>query len=106
ATLGEMRAEVLKAAINACVPPQSLEEQWNVAGLQEALERDFSLRLPIQSWLDVDPNLHEETLRERIHAELERAYAQKEERVGALWMRQFEKAVLLQVLDTHWREHL
>ncbi len=106
ATLGEMRAEVLKAAIDAYIPPQSLEEQWNIVGLQEALERDFNLRLPIQSWLDAEPNLHEETLRERIHAELEQACAQKEERVGALWMRQFEKAVLLQVLDTHWREHL
>ncbi len=106
ATLGEMRAEVLKAAIDPYIPPQSLEEQWNVTGLEEALERDFTLQLPVQSWLDADPNLHEETLRERIHAELEQAYAQKEERVGASWMRQFEKAVLLQVLDTHWREHL
>jgi preprotein translocase subunit SecA len=105
-TLRDMRDEVFKAAIDAYIPPQSLEEQWNVAGLQEALERDFSLQLPIQSWLDADPNLHEETLRERIHAELEQAYAQKEERVGTLWIRQFEKAVLLQVLDSHWREHL
>jgi preprotein translocase subunit SecA len=106
ATLGEMRAEVLKAAIDPYIPPQSLEEQWNVAGLQEALERDFSLQLPIQSWLDADSNLHEETLRERIQDELEQTYARKEERVGAPWMRQFEKAVLLQVLDSHWREHL
>ena len=106
ATLEEMRAEVLKAAIDAYIPPQSLEEQWNVAGLREALERDFNLQLPVQSWLDAEPNLHEETLRERIHAELEQACAQKEERVGAPWLRQFEKAILLQVLDTHWREHL
>jgi preprotein translocase subunit SecA len=105
-TLRDMRDAVFKAAIDAYIPPQSLEEQWNVAGLQEALERDFSLQLPIQSWLDADPNLHEETLRERIHTELEQAYAQKEERVGTLWIRQFEKAVLLQVLDSHWREHL
>jgi len=106
ATLEEMRAEALKAAIDAYIPPQSLEEQWNVAGLREALERDFNLQLPVQSWLDAEPNLHEETLRERIHAELEQACAQKEERVGAPWMRQFEKAILLQVLDSHWREHL
>jgi preprotein translocase subunit SecA len=106
ATLGNLRAEVLKQVIDPHIPPQSLEEQWNVAGLEEALEKEFGLRLPIRSWLEADANLHEEPLRERVHAELERACADKETLVGAQWMRQFEKAVLLQVLDTHWREHL
>jgi preprotein translocase subunit SecA len=64
------------------------------------------LSLPLRAWLDADPNLHEEPLRERIHAELEQVYAAKEALAGAPWMRQFEKAVLLQVLDSHWREHL
>ncbi len=106
ATLGNMRAEVLKQTIDPHIPPQSLEEQWNVAGLEEALEKEFGLRLPVREWLEADTDLHEEPLRERIHAELERAYAGKEAQVGGSWMRQFEKAVLLQVLDTHWREHL
>ena len=106
ATLKDLRADVLKQVIDPFIPPQSLEEQWNVAGLEEALEREFGLRLPLRAWLDADPNLHEEPLRERIHAELEQAYATKEELAGAPWMRQFEKAVLLQVLDSHWREHL
>ncbi len=104
ATLKEMRADVLKQVMDPFIPPQSLEEQWNVAGLEEALEREFGLLLPLRAWLDADPNLHEEPLRERIHAELEQAYADKE--AQAPWMRQFEKAVLLQVLDSHWREHL
>nr|MCU0807743.1 preprotein translocase subunit SecA [Candidatus Contendobacter sp.] len=106
ATLKDMRAEVLKQVIDPFIPPQSLEEQWNVAGLEEALEREFGLSLPLRAWLDADPNLHEEPLRERIHAELEQVYAAKEALAGAPWMRQFEKAVLLQVLDSHWREHL
>jgi preprotein translocase subunit SecA len=106
ATLKDMRADVLKQVIDPFIPPQSLEEQWNVAGLEEALERDFGLRLPLRAWLDADPNLHEEPLRERIHGELEQVYAAKEAQVGSPWMRQFEKAVLLQVLDAHWREHL
>ncbi len=106
ATLKDMRAEVLKQVIDPFIPPQSLEEQWNVAGVEEALEREFGLQLPVRSWLDADPNLHEEPLRERIHTELERVYDAKETQVGTPWMRQFEKAVLLQVLDSHWREHL
>ena len=106
ATLKGMRADALAQVIDLHIPPRSLEEQWNVAGLEEALEREFGLQLPVQSWLDADPNLHEEPLRERVHAELEQVYAQKEALAGAAWMRQFEKAVLLQVLDSHWREHL
>ncbi|MCP5159040.1 MAG: preprotein translocase subunit SecA [Gammaproteobacteria bacterium] len=106
ATLTDMRADALKQAIDPYIPPQSLEEQWNIAGLEEALDKDFGLRLPIRAWLDADHDLHEEPLRARIHTELEQAYAAKEVQVGAPWMRQFEKAVLLQVLDSHWREHL
>jgi preprotein translocase subunit SecA len=106
APLENMRDEVLKQVIDPYIPPRSLEEQWNVAGLEEALAKEFGLQLPVRAWLDADPNLHEEPLRERIHTELEQVYARKEAQVGAPWMRQFEKAVLLQVLDTHWREHL
>ncbi len=106
ATLKAMRADVLTQVIDLHIPPRTLEEQWNVAGLEEALEREFGLQLPLQSWLDTDHQLHEEPLRERIYAELEQSYAQKEALAGAVWMRQFEKAVLLQVLDAHWREHL
>ncbi|MDQ5908874.1 MAG: preprotein translocase subunit SecA, partial [Pseudomonadota bacterium] len=105
-TLAEMRADALTQTMDLSIPPRSLEEQWNVSGLEEALLKEFGLQLPIRAWLDADTNLHEEPLRERIHAELEQAYAAKEALVGGPWMRQFEKAVLLQVLDSHWREHL
>ena len=106
ATLIEMRVDVLKQVIDPYIPPHTLEEQWNVAGLEEALQKEFDLTLPLRAWLDADHDLHEEPLRERIQAELDAVYARKEEQVGAAWMRQFEKAVLLQVLDSHWREHL
>ncbi|PIE83455.1 MAG: preprotein translocase subunit SecA [Candidatus Contendobacter odensis] len=105
-TLQEMRGNVLEQAINHYIPPQSLEEQWDIAGLEEALTKDFGLDLALRSWLDADQELHEEPLRKRIYDEMERAYAEKEALAGAPWMRQFEKAVLLQVLDGHWREHL
>ena len=106
ATLAEMRIDVLKQVIDPHIPPRTLEEQWNIAGLEEALQKEFDLALPLRAWLDADHDLHEEPLRERIQAELNMLYARKEEQVGATWMRQFEKAVLLQVLDSHWREHL
>ena len=106
ATLAALRVDVLKQVIDPYIPPQTLEEQWNVAGLEEALQKEFDLTLPLRAWLDADHDLHEEPLRERIQAELDAVYANKEAQVGATWMRQFEKAVLLQVLDSHWREHL
>ena len=106
ATLKDMRADILHQTVDTYIPPHSLEEQWNVPGLEEALAEEFGLQLPVRAWLDTDVNLHEEPLRERIHAELEQRYAAKEAQVGGPWMRQFEKAVLLQVLDSHWREHL
>ncbi|MFZ4791717.1 MAG: preprotein translocase subunit SecA [Candidatus Competibacteraceae bacterium] len=106
ATLVEMRIDVLKQIIDPYIPPRTLEEQWNVAGLEEALQKEFDLSLPLRAWLDADHDLHEEPLRERIQTELDAVYARKEAQVGATWMRQFEKSVLLQVLDSHWREHL
>jgi preprotein translocase subunit SecA len=106
ATLVEMRIDVLKQVIDLYISPRTLEEQWNVAGLEEALQKEFDLVLPLRAWLDADHDLHEEPLRDRIQTELDAVYARKEEQVGATWMRQFEKAVLLQVLDSHWREHL
>ena len=105
-TLKDLRADVLNQVIDRHIPPRSLEEQWDVAGLEQELEQEFGLPLTVSAWLEADHDLHEEPLRERIHTELEQAYAQKETQVGAPWMRQFEKAVLLQVLDAHWREHL
>ncbi len=105
-TIKVICTDVLNSVIDTYVPPQSLDEQWDIPGLEEALEREFALRLPIQQWLEEDENLHEETLRQRILDELERAYAEKEQMTGAQVMRHFEKAVMLQVLDTHWKEHL
>jgi preprotein translocase subunit SecA len=105
-TIASMRREVVNRTINTHIPPHSMEEQWDVAGLQAGLERDFGLPLDIQGWLDTDTSLHEEPLRERILEELEKHYADKEAMVGSVWMRHFEKSVLLQVLDSHWKEHL
>ena len=101
-----LRHDVLMETIDQYIPPQSIEEQWDVAGLEEVLKEQFALDLPIQKWLDEDDDLHEETLRKRILEELEKRYAEKEALIGSDQMRYLEKAVMLQTLDTHWKEHL
>ena len=105
-TVDSIREDVFTTIIDAYIPPQSLEEMWDIDGLQKRLVNDFDLDLPIQEWLDKEPELHEETLRERIMEKAVEIYQRKEEIVGAEAMRNFEKGVMLQTLDTLWKEHL
>ncbi len=105
-TIQAIREDVVSGVIDEYIPPQSLEEMWDVSGLHERLKADFAVDLNIQQWLDDDNKLYEEKLRERIHAEIVAAYEEKEKIVGEDVLRQFEKAVMLQNLDSHWKEHL
>ncbi|QUJ67085.1 preprotein translocase subunit SecA [Photobacterium sp. GJ3] len=100
------REDVLNSVIDDYIPPQSLDEMWDIPGLEERLKVDFDLELPIQDWLEKDDKLYEEALRERIVAESVRVYEDKEAAVGAPVLRNFEKTVMLQNLDTLWKEHL
>ncbi len=101
-----IRYDVLEASLAVFIPHQSLEEQWDIAGLEQQLETEFSMRLPIKSWLEEDSGLHEENLKARIHKIFKEVYEQKIAAAGPNVVQQFEKAVVLQTLDTHWREHL
>ncbi|MCX8957570.1 preprotein translocase subunit SecA [Erwinia psidii] len=105
-TIASIREDVFKATIDSYIPPQSLEEMWDIPGLQERLHSDFDLQLPIAEWLDKEPELHEETLRERIMEQAKEQYQDKEQVVGIEMMRSFEKGVMLQTLDSLWKEHL
>ncbi len=105
-TISNVRNDVVNGVIDTYIPPHSLEEMWDVPGLTKALEEEFTVELDIQSWLDADHELHEETLRERIIGAIEEIYATKEASVGERVMRHFEKAVMLQTLDSMWKEHL
>jgi len=105
-TIKAIRVDVVNGVIDGYIQPGSLDEQWNIPGLCEALEHEFDVKLNIQSWLDADDSLHEETLREKILDELEKEYAIKEDQTGAEVLRHFEKAIMLQVLDAMWKEHL
>jgi preprotein translocase subunit SecA len=105
-TIVAMRHDVIATIMSQHIPPESLEEQWDVPGLEKSLQAEIGLELPIREWLEQDSNLHEETLRERIEAAAAGAYAVKVEQASADVMRQFERSVMLQSLDNHWREHL
>jgi preprotein translocase subunit SecA len=100
-----IRGDVIQDIISSHIPPQSLPEQWNVPGLEHALESEFGVKLPIQEWLAADKTLHEEPLRKKIVAEMDQFYRDKAERIGPI-MRSLEKQVMLHVLDTLWKEHL
>jgi len=100
-----MREGVVQEHISLYIPPQSLEEQWDVAGLEQSLEGEFGVKLPVQQWLDNDNTLYEESLRARILEEIVKSYNDKCALVGEN-MRVFEKQITLQILDTLWKEHL
>ena len=101
-----IREEVLDLAISEFVPPQSLHEQWDLPGLQDHLKSEFNLEAPVVEWAEQDERFHEEQLRERLQALHREAYQAKVAEAGEALMRRFEKQVMLQVLDTRWKEHL
>ncbi len=101
-----IRDDVFNQIISQYVPPQSIEEMWDIEGLEVRLDRQFGMKLPIQHWLEDEPDLHEETLRERILNIAKEEYKAKETIVGEEVMRNFEKGIVLQTLDELWKEHL
>ncbi len=105
-TIRAMRDDVLNDIVSQHIPPGSMDEQWDVAGLEKTLAAQFTLHLPLTQWLDADKTLNEEGLRKKIREAADAVVAEKETLVGAEGLRQFERAVMLQSLDTHWREHL
>jgi preprotein translocase subunit SecA len=105
-SIAGIREEVVSELVARHIPAESVEEQWDVAGLQKALENDFAVELDIAGWLEQEQGLHPDTIRERVVEEVSSRYEQKVEAIGAPVLRHFEKAVMLQQLDLHWKEHL
>ncbi len=105
-TVTAMRNSVLDDAISVYIVPHSMEEQWDVPGLEKALAADFRLDLPLVQWLDEDKHLNEAGLRARVNEHAQQLYQAKVDEVGAESMHQYERAIMLQSLDLHWREHL
>jgi preprotein translocase subunit SecA len=104
-TIDAIRLDVINVVFDEYIPPQSLEEQWDITGLENRLEAEFALKLPIQHWLDTDKSLHEELLRQKILDASAEAYQNKRNTIGEEIFR-LEKYIMLQVLDSLWKEHL
>jgi len=104
--VADMRDEVVETVIDRSIAPQSMPEQWHVEQLEDDLRLEFGIELPVTKWLDDDKSLYEETLRDRILDNIEETYKGKEEQYGTDIVRHLEKVIMLQTLDTQWKEHL
>jgi preprotein translocase subunit SecA len=105
-TIAAMREGMLHNIISEFIPPGSMEEQWDVPGLERMLAAEFQLELPLGQWLDQDKTLDEQGLRDRVKDAAQQLYQSKVDLVGGEIMHQYERMVMLSSLDQHWREHL
>ncbi len=105
-TVKNIREDVINNIITAHIPPGSIDEQWDITGLEQELDKEFGQSLPIADWLEQDNMLDEAGLRRKTHATVVEEYSAKEEMVGSDGMRNYEKHVMLNVLDKLWKEHL
>jgi preprotein translocase subunit SecA len=101
-----IRESVVASIVAEYIPPESVEDMWDVEGLEKALESDFGFSLPIREWLAKDQHMHEETIRQKILEALLDRYKEREDHIGAEAMRRYEKTIMMYSLDTHWKDHL
>jgi preprotein translocase subunit SecA len=104
--LADLRAGVVTDLFRTYVPPESVDEQWDIAGLERALKAELNLELPVRSWLDAESELSEDVVLERIIESANAAYAAKIPAGAEEQFRAYERYTMLQILDAHWREHL
>ena len=105
-SVAAIRKEVLEELVARYAPLQSVEDQWDIKGLSEQLQRDFAVALDLDSWLKAQKAPGPEDIAGFVVTEVDKAYQAKVEAYGAPLMRHMEKALMMQALDTHWREHL
>jgi preprotein translocase subunit SecA len=105
-TIRNMIAGQIDDTARLYVPPESIEEQWDLSGLETVLASDYDLRTPAASWLKEEPEISDEAIRERCREVAQKAYEGKLNLVGGELFHQFERNLMLQTLDQHWREHL
>ncbi|PPD50599.1 MAG: preprotein translocase subunit SecA [Methylobacter sp.] len=101
-----IRADVVNHAITEYIPPKTMAEQWAIEELETHIQQEFNVQIPIRHMLDEDHSLHELTLRQRIVEILEQNHKDKEQSIGVDIMQHIEKSIMLQVLDSNWKEHL
>jgi preprotein translocase subunit SecA len=105
-TIRGMITGTIDETVKRYVPPESVEEQWDTPGLETVLASDFQMQAAVGEWLKSDPDLGDDALRARLAQQALEQYAAKETQVGPELMRQFERSLMLQTLDQHWRDHL
>ncbi|MGE9658346.1 preprotein translocase subunit SecA [Snodgrassella alvi] len=102
----EMRHDAIVDTVDSFIPPNSMEEQWDISGLENKLAADYNIDVSISDWLKEDNSLDNESICERLLDIVEKDYAHKVELVGIDTMRKFERDIMLQIIDSRWREHL
>ena len=102
----DIRHDMVATILDTYIPINSLDEMWDLSGLEERIKGDFGIELPISQWFEEDKELHEEPLKQKISEAIDTQYHEKEAMVGSEVLRHFEKSVMLQSLDQHWKEHL
>jgi preprotein translocase subunit SecA len=105
-TIRGMISGLIEDTVRRFVPPESVEDQWDIAGLESTLASEFQMQVPVAQWLQDDPELADDKLRARIAEQALAQYTGKEQLVGSDLMRQFERSLMLQTLDSQWRDHL
>jgi preprotein translocase subunit SecA len=105
-TIRRIREEAVADMVSQYIPPQSVEDEWDIGGLEEKIEQEFGLKIAIQQWLDDDEKLHEENIYERVYDAIVKAYEAKEAEAGDEVMRSVERGIMLQILDSQWKDHL
>ncbi len=105
-TVRNMIVGLIDETVKRYVPPESVEEQWDIPGLEAALASEYQLRAPVREWLESDSDITDDKLRDRLNDVALGQYNGKEAQVGPELMRQFERSLMLQTVDQHWRDHL
>lgn len=98
--------DVMIELLNTYIPTESIEELWNIKDLETILTGEFNLHLPLQSWIDQDQSLNEAELKQRISKFAYDAYVEKTKTAEPKALSHYERLIILNTLDTHWREHL
>ncbi|MBP1473747.1 preprotein translocase subunit SecA [Frateuria sp. MAH-13] len=106
ATIADIREDVVESIVNAHVPPDSIDEQWDIAGLERALDSEFGIATGLKAWVEQQHELEAAQIREHVREAMDQAFRDKEAQIGAETMRQLEKHVMLSVVDNAWKEHL
>jgi preprotein translocase subunit SecA len=103
--LDSMRQTVIENEVSTFIPEQSPEQQWDIKGLETSIHHNFGLQIPVKDWLEKDSNLNEQDIAEKIYSAATASYKTKGNSIGTV-MRDFEKQILLQIIDNAWKDHL